>query len=227
VLKLAADGSPTSAFAIGAVGNEDASQLALHPNGSYSIGGGDRGPYKVWLATFAADDRLLWWGSYQSQPDTGSFANNAEVTSLASVNGSDLLAAGYTGSGTNIDAWMLRLNRFGMPQWAKQYASADTDELAHVIALPNGLAAVGATGFTEATSSDSDLWVIRSNVDGMIHFAPESGFDAQNTAVQWQRITDKVQHALAPVALVAALEGGPATTFLTSPASSVTVVLSD
>jgi hypothetical protein len=228
VVKLDAQGAPLSAFAAGGRGHEGADRIAMHPDGSYSIGGDDgSAPYVMWLATFAADDTLLWWGSYQVQPDVGAFRNYNNLTGLLPLDRKGLLVAGDTGSGTNMDAWILRVDAGGMPVWVKRYSSPDTDDLAGVVALPDGLAAAGTTGYTEAVTTYSDLWVIRTSVDGMVHFSDGNGFDAENTAMQWQIITGKTLHALAPEPLATTLEGDPAEPFATIPASAVGELLTD
>ena len=228
VLKLTAQGDPVSAFAAGDRAGEGVNRIAIHPDGSYSLGGRDGlATYVMWLARFDASDNLMWWGSYQSQPDVGAFRNYNNLAGLLPLDGNGLLVAGDTGSGTSMDAWILRVDATGMPIWVKRYGAADTDNLAGIVALEDGLAAAGTTGFTESVGSYSDLWVIRASVDGMVHYADGNGYDAESTAMQWEVVTDKTLHALDPAPIATTLEGNPAAAFTTVPASAVGEMLTD
>jgi hypothetical protein len=169
----------------------------------------------------------MWWGSYQSQPDVGAFRNYNNLAGLLPLDGNGLLVAGDTGASTSMDAWILRVDAAGMPIWVKRYSSPDTDNLAGIVALPDGLAAAGTTGFTESVGSYSDLWVIRASVDGMVHYADGNGYDAESTAMQWEVVTDKTLHALDPAPVATTLEGNPAAAFATVPASAVGEMLTD
>jgi hypothetical protein len=47
-------------------------------------------------------------------------------------------------------------------------------------------------------NSLDDLWIVRTNVDGMAHFDVDSGFDTVNGAVQWNPTSGYLQLELAP-----------------------------
>ena len=62
--------------------------------------------------------------------------------------------------------------------------------------MPTGVAAFGHTTTSDPIGSTfADLWVVRMNADGMVHFDASSGFDTVNGAVQWHRNTT---HAINP-----------------------------
>jgi hypothetical protein len=75
----------------------------------------------------------------------------------------------------------------------------DKNELEKVVAMPDGVAAFGQTNTTNVLgNSFNDLWVLRTNVDGMVHFDEASGFDTINDAVQWHPSTAYTLHQLDP-----------------------------
>ena len=61
--------------------------------------------------------------------------------------------------------------------------------------MPNGVAAYGQTATTDP-AHHADIWVVRTSIDGMVHFDPASGFDTINGAVQW---SDGPAHTVAPL----------------------------
>lgn len=227
VLRLDADGNLLSARAVGARGYESARTVAMFEDGSYAIGGDDGfAPYGVWIASFRPDDSLRWSASYLSRPESAG-SDDATPYGLAPLPGNGLLVAGYTGATAGKDAWIMRLDDEGMPRWLKSYVGDKLDELSGVFAMPDGLAAYGRTGTTEDSSTYEDLWVIRTAVDGMIHFDPDSGLDAENTEVQWLRSRSHTVQVLAPVPLPTTLDGAPATSFTVIPAAAVGELLTD
>lgn len=206
IVRLSADGDTVAACAVGGSGHESGLRIAVHEDGSYAIGGHLSSALPVWIASFAADDTLQWSYAYQSRPHDG----YGDPTALAPLAGNGLVISGSSGSGDDVVAWLMRVDRHGMPIWLKTYQSADVDELSGVVPVPGGLFAFGSTGVTEETSVYSDIWVLRTSVDGMVRFTADSGLKTDNTAVQWQdRRPDHVVHALAPSNIATTLDGGP------------------
>ena len=80
--------------------------------------------------------------------------------------------------------------------WSKSYVGTGRDELVGVVAMPVGVAAFGQTDTTSPIFDD--LWIIRTNIDGMVHFGADSGFDTVNGAVQWSPTSIHAQLQLAP-----------------------------
>lgn len=225
VLRLDASGVPQSALAVGS-GSQIGSLLAANMDGSYTIAGTDgRAPYDVWIASMRANDTLAWSASYQSRPETNEI-DNGVPTGLAGLSGSGLLVSGHIGA-PNQDAWVMRIDRAGMPMFVKTYSSTDDDELSGVLTMPGGFAAFGSTGYTETNSSYSDLWLIRAKVDGMIHFTEGNGFETHNTAVQWQRSEGHEVHVLAPQQEPTTLTGTVTSPFTFNASTAVGELLTD
>ncbi|NUO49388.1 MAG: hypothetical protein HOV80_11085 [Polyangiaceae bacterium] len=88
-----------------------------------------------------------------------------------------------------------------MPVWFKRFAGPDDDNLTRVVATENGL---WAFGHTESVSATKDLWVVRTSVDGMVGFTPESGMDTTNEAARWRRASHVIR-PLTPTNLPAPL----------------------
>lgn len=227
IMRLSADGDTLAAYAVGGRGYESGLRIAVHEDGSYAIGGHLDSALPVWIASFAADDTLQWSYAYQSRPNDA----YGDPTALAPLAGNGLVISGHSGSGDDVVAWLMRVDRRGMPIWLKSYESADVDELSGVVPVPGGLFAFGSTGITEETTVYSDIWVLRTSVDGMARFTADSGLKTDNTAVQWQdRRPDHVVHALAPSNIATTLDGGPVVIppqFTVDPANAVGEVITE
>ena len=197
VLRMAADGTPVAAYALGAPLGEDATGVAVHDDGSYAISGqtsaaGD--DHFSWVASFGADDTLLWSSTYADRPDAG----YASANGIAAVADGGYVVAGWTGM-RDEDGWLIRLDGTGMPLWSKTYEGTDDNELIGVVAMPTGVAAYGQTNTTNALgNSFNDIWLLRTNVDGMAHFDPDTGFDTINHPVQWHPSAEYTLHQLDP-----------------------------
>jgi hypothetical protein len=214
ILRLDANGNPLSARAVGGLHDQGANQLAVFPDGTYAIAGdaGAFAPFGVWIASLDATDNLVWSGSYQNGPADPNVVDISTVTGISPLANHGLLVSGYFGA-PNPNGWIFRINQNGMPVWVKTYISADEDKIVEVLALPDGLMAFGETGFTETVNgSYTDLWLLRTSVDGMLHFINGNGFDAENTDAQWQLFppAEHSVHTLAPAPLASAtLTGTP------------------
>jgi hypothetical protein len=198
IMRLEPDGTPIASRVLGGRFSDVATGVAVQPDGSYAISGqtvdGAGGATRPWVASFDADDDLLWSSLYADGPD----GRSARATGITTVAGGDYVVTGTTGT-TAKDAWMIRLDDTGMPLWSKSYVGAGEDELTGVVTVGSGVAAAGHTNTTNpAGNSFKDLWLVRTNRDGMLHFDAASGFDTVNGAVQWQYTTNHTVVALVP-----------------------------
>jgi hypothetical protein len=222
ILKLGPDGSVRSAFALGGAGTERGSRVVVGPDGSYLVGGHLGRAPNVWLVSLRADDTLRWSASYRARPQV----NVAELTGLAAVSDGHL-ACGHLGS-SDADAWLLRVDAGGMPVWVKTIVGAGSaDQPSDVVALDDGLVACGRTQIREDTTSNGDLWVLRANVDGMLHFLADTGLACQCTTAEWQRIDDHSIRTLAPSAAAVTLDPDTEQELRTNPAAVFGELLTD
>jgi hypothetical protein len=218
ILRFTSEGVLVGGFALGGDGTEEALDVAVHPDGSYTIAGKLTGHERMtWLASIGSADTLEWSAAYQSGPDYD--ANDvSEPTGLATLDDQGLLVSGTIGA-RDVNAWLMRVDRDGMPIWVKTYSSAETDdELIAVVALDGGVAACGQTQVTD--DIHNDLWILRGSVDAMLHFTPDSGLTTENTAVQWERLRDQhTLRALTPDSTDTTMVIDSANQLLTDPAS--------
>jgi hypothetical protein len=115
-----------------------------------------------------------------------------------------------------------------MPVWVKTTVGADSDdEPSAVVALDDGLVACGRTQVREDTVSNGDLWVVRANVDGMLHFLADTGLDCECTTAEWQRIDDHSIRTLAPSAAAVTLDLDTEQELRTNPAAVFGELLTD
>ena len=231
VLRLDASGNPLSARAVGGLHDQGANQLAVFPDGAYAIAGdaGAFAPFGVWIASLDQNDELVWSGSYQNRSEDPDNIDISTVTGISPLGNRGLLVSGNFGA-PNTNAWIFRINRNGMPVWVKTYISDDEDKISEVLALPDGLIAFGETGFTETVNgSYTDLWLLRTSVDGMLHFIDGNGFDAENTDAQWQLFpsSEHTVHTLAPAPLASATLTGAPTALTANVAGALAELLTE
>jgi hypothetical protein len=220
ILRLDTEGTLLGGYALGGTAAEEALRIVVHPDGTYAIGGHIAVAPQVWIASMSADDTVRWSASYQNRPD-GAGIEFANPTGLAALDGNGMLVSGYIGA-PDVDAFLMRVADNGMPVWVKTYAGVGTnDALSGVVARSDGLIAFGRTTAREDTGSRGDLWVIRGNVDAMVHFTPDSGLTTMNTDVQWRRIHDHTVRALTLRSVPSSLVAGPAVGLVVDPAGAV------
>lgn len=183
VVRIDANGAVVSAVAHGGPGVDTATDVAVQPDGSYAVLGETGGDAVV--ARFDHADQLLWSGSYRDSEDV----TFMRPQSVAAIGSGDYVATGFTEL-TDRESWLIRIDATGMPVWSKTFTGADDDKLTDVVAMPTGVAAAGDTKTADADASSPDSsWVVRTSVDGMVHFDPSSGLSAVNRHVQWS-LTD-------------------------------------
>jgi hypothetical protein len=217
ILRVRPDGTLVAAHGLGGPLSDSAAAVAVQSDGSYAISGqtaatgGNTGP---WVAAFSPDDELLWSSTYLDRSGDELASEYAYATGLAAVDGGYVLS-GITGMQGGQDSWLLRIDRTGMPLWGKSYLGAQDDELTGVIAMPTGVAAFGQTETPDpAQNSFADIWIVRTNVDGMVDFDPASSFDTMNGSVQWHVSTAHTHRELsgatssAPVVTVEEADAG-------------------
>ncbi len=187
VARIGSDGIVRSAVAYGGSLTDTATAVAVQPDGSYAVIGttsASSGSDAV-VARFDGQDQLLWSGIYRdSEPADG----RVVPTGITAIGSGDYVMSGTT---ANIpDAWLMRIDSTGMPVWSKSFLGADADKLTDVVAMPVGVAAAGDSVTADSASTQPDTtWVVRTSVDGMVHFDPSTGLSTVNRAVQWS-LTD-------------------------------------
>ena len=187
VVRIDSDGSVRSAIAYGGPLTDTATAVAVQPDGSYAVIGttsATSGSDAV-VARFDSQDQLLWSGIYRdSEPADG----RVVPTAITAIGSGDYVMSGTT---ANIpDAWLMRIDPTGMPVWSKSFLGDDADKLTEIVAMPVGVAAAGdSKSVDSAAASPDSTWVVRTSVDGMVHFDPSSGMSTVNRAVQWS-LTD-------------------------------------
>ena len=199
IVRLDRDGTATESYVVGGRFSDVVTGVAVQSDGSYAISGQTTVTEGVddysWVASFDAHNILRWSSTYADRPDAG----YAMATGIAAVGGGDYVVSGTTGM-VGTDGWMIRIDSSGMPVWSKSYIGDDEEQLAGVVTMPHGVAAFGHTQTTDLAADDGfyDLWLLRTNVDGMVHFDSDSGFDTVNGAVQWSPTANHVQLQLSP-----------------------------
>ena len=110
VLRLNAQGTALSAFAVGGNLSDVVTNLAVFPDDSYAIGGysvpnSGSGLNWAWITSFEADDVMRWSATYAGETN-GSYGH---VSAMATLPSNGLLVTGGFGTPmTTAEAWLFR-----------------------------------------------------------------------------------------------------------------------
>ena len=194
--RLNPDGSLAFAKVLGSAGNEQGNSVAEGPDGRIWVGGGvTEGPSTwAWVSTFSADGGLLWSTKLRGA-DTGIFA--VPVHSIVPIVGGAYLL-GDRGLGASHDAWLGLVSDGGTPFSWKSVGGTGEDAPLGLRVLPDGLLAWGWTRSLDALGSGTgtDHWVLRTSVDGMLHFDPATGFEMSSELADWGLPSNPMSYAL-------------------------------
>ncbi len=180
VMKLTSNGSVVWAKTYGGTKDDEATAVALAPNGdiivvgyTYSFGAGDG---DVWVLRLDADGNVKWQKTYG-----GKYRDEANAVALA-PNG-DIIVAGWTDSfrAGYADAWVLRLDSEGNVKWQKAYGGSYYDGAYAVALAPNGDIIVA--GWTLSFGAGgSNVWVLRLDENGNIRWQKTYGGSGDDEA---------------------------------------------
>ncbi|MEM8712856.1 MAG: hypothetical protein AAGG01_18040, partial [Planctomycetota bacterium] len=186
VCKISPNRTMEYARVLGNTGSDKVLDCAPLSDGGVAICGRVGNSQTVgWVARLDEFGNTDWTHCYGGDVDTG----NDELTSIDTVTGGGLIVTGKTGVGVNRDSWMFMLSPNGMPLWFKSLRSPDGDVLVDVQSTGDGIVACGQSFVfgPNAAGYSGDVWVVRTDIDGMLHFDSSNGFDAVNDQVQWAR----------------------------------------
>lgn len=129
-----------------------------------SLGGGK----DSWIFKLDQDGNPLWQKAYG-----GSNADDTITMPLQTMGGGDFLVAGYSrpsGTGTQMDAWVMKLDSAGGIIWQATYGAANVDKALSIRQIPAASATpdIVLSGSTYAgEANNEDGWVLRlASVDG-------------------------------------------------------------
>jgi hypothetical protein len=210
------EGTRFMARAMGGRGTEYALSLATFPDGSYVVGGSrptqglDREEHASWLGRFDDEGSLEWAHTYASEEGEG--LGWAETSAVAVSPEGKLYAGGHAHIGAQQNGWLMQVDvPTGMPYWFKRLSGEDEDHLNGIATLSNGLVAFGRTkSVNDKPVHQTDLWVSRTNVDGMLTFAEGLRMFAKNDAVAWAEGAWLATQGFLPTSRAGVLSTAPA-----------------
>ncbi len=112
----------------------------------------------LWAAKFSSTGTLIWQKNYSyNQRDSDAFA-------LTPTSNGGVAMAGHTDSGSDIDYWILNLDKDGAIIWQKTFGGDATDLASLIKTTPdNGFI---VSGYTYSFGPLSDTWVIKLDSGG-------------------------------------------------------------
>lgn len=194
--RLEPDGDLAFAEVLGSIGNEQGTSVAEGPDGRLWVGGGvTEGPSTwAWLSSFGASGALASSIKFRGA-DTGIFS--VPVRALAPVPGGVRLL-GDRGLGAGHDAWLALVSDGGLPLSWTGLGGPGEDAPLGLRALPDGLLAWGWTQSLNAQGSGTgyDHWLLRTSVDGLLHFDAATGFASSAEPIDWGYPSNEMSYAL-------------------------------
>lgn len=186
VARLTEDGDLVFGGGAGTPAGEQATCLAEAHDGRLLVGADipEGGSRWAGLYTFEADGTFAGATAYHGDVNGLGFFY---VHDLAAIEGG-CLVAGSTGIGPSRDTFLALVADSGGVLWWKTVGGADEDQVLGLVALEDGLVALGSTRSLDANGSGTgtDGWLVRTDVDGMLHFEAGNGFDVHNDQAWWQ-----------------------------------------
>jgi hypothetical protein len=193
--RLEADGDLDFAHVIGSFTNERGTCVAEGPDGRLWVGGAvaEGGASFAWVSTFDAAGQM-GWSRKMCGADTGLFTVPVRAL-VPMVGGAQLL--GDRGFGAGHDAWLAQITDGGTPISWKSLGGPAEDAPLGLRVLPDGLLVWGWTWSLDAQGSGTgaDHWLLRTSVDGMLHFDAAHGFTMQNEMAQWDTPANELHYA--------------------------------
>ncbi|MBL0315745.1 MAG: T9SS type A sorting domain-containing protein [Flavobacteriales bacterium] len=129
------------------------------------------GMQNIFIVRLSADGNTQWTGIYGNEGNSYGF----NITSLEDNSGY-MISGTTTGAGNgNYDAFLMKINEDNTVAWAKSYGGSDFDTALSTVAM-------GDQGFISLGQSysygvGSDLYLIRTTIDGDISWAKVFGGD--------------------------------------------------
>ena len=203
IIKLDENGNNEWSHLYGGSETELISSIELSADSGYVIAGsstsndldvsGNYGGKDFWVLKIDKDGDIVWQNSYGGSGDDHPY-------SIASTLDGGYVVAGYTGSDNGLvngyhgggDAWMIKIDEFGVFQWQKCYGGTQNDVINDAIQLEDGTFLF--TGRSSSNDEDvtghhggTDTWVVHADVDGTILWSKMYGGshdDLGNSVVQ-------------------------------------------
>lgn len=183
--RLSPQGALRWANSAGTISDESGSSLAVSADGSISVGTVIQDGGSDWAALYRFDgDGNLSYGTAYHGDETGIVAYR--VVALSPVDGGTLML-GTVNHGASRDTFLALVGDSGLVLWWKTIGGSDEDDAVGLAALPDGVLAWGFTRSPDDQGSGTgqDGWLLRTDVDGMLHFEAGNSFDARNDSVWW------------------------------------------
>jgi hypothetical protein len=143
----------------------------LAPDGGYVVAGytdpRSEGIYDFLLLKLDTDGNLVWNCTYGS-------SGSQEAKSITLAQDGYVIVGDTQSEGTNIHAWVVKVNFNGAIQWAEVVGGKDADSPAYVTGSPDGGYLV--TGFTFSWGAGNrDFWLFKLNSVGQVQWSCTMG----------------------------------------------------
>ncbi len=187
VARLDENGALAWAASAGTPAFERATCVTEAADGRLVVGTRIQDGGSIWagLYTFEADGKLRGATAYHG--DRAGIVTY-DVVDVAATEGG-VYVLGTRDPGGARDTFLAMMADDDTVLWWKTIGGAHEDDVLGLMPLADGLLAWGSTQSLDNLGSGTsrDAWIVRTDVDGMLHFGSGNDFDAHNDDVWWLR----------------------------------------
>lgn len=171
--------------AAGQVGDQIATCVVEAHSGELVLGTAIADGAEDWAGLVRFDASGAYLGAVAYHGDRDSVVAYDVIDLQPTAGGTFVL--GNVDQGPARDAFLALVSDRGVVIWWKTIGGVDLDDPFGLIALQDGLVAHGRTESLDQLGSNTreDAWIVRTDVDGMLHFDDSNGFEATNDQATW------------------------------------------
>jgi hypothetical protein len=189
IFKLDPNGIVVWNWTFGGSQDDSANSIEQTSDDQYIVAGsaasfGTAGGKDIWVFKLNTNGVLIWQRTFGG-------ANDDEANSVRQTSDGGYIVAGSTSSFGlgNKDAWILKLDGTGIPQWQKTYGGSLSDEATSVRqAADGGYIVAGST--SSFGSGFSYAWVLKLNGNGVPEWQKQYGHGDGDVANSIQQTSD-------------------------------------
>lgn len=193
VLKLSPNGSIAWQKAYGGPDHDQANSIGKSSDGGYIIAGqtnsfGD-GDTNAWVLKLNSDGTIAWQKRY------GGAGEDSSQQALQTTDSGFIIAGGTNSYGASLygsDLWILKLDAVGNVEWQKTHGRENDDTTKFLQqTIDGGFIIACDTNSFQSDLYHSDIWIVKLNEDGTIHWQKTYGGILYDSACAIRQTADE------------------------------------
>jgi len=183
VVKISEDGDEVWTSTYGGFLKENAIDFLVLADGGLAMAGWTNsqgeGEGDFWFARTNANGELLWEKTFGSTDNETAYALAAHSDGGFALVGTRQVL----GDSASTDVWLVRIDESGELLWEKTFGHQGADSARSMLAMPDGgFVVAGST--TPPDTTKTDLWLLRTNMDGSLVWDASYGGQEAEAAME-------------------------------------------